>query len=565
MDPQHHDTAEYIADEGNDFRIQLDSADAAFNLGSPQFPHTPSYNGSYHNSPYSGHSELSFSGGDLGLFEEEAAVVPEYDPSEYDPPQSSSLLMFNDTDYSFSSVPVNVDRGTSYDYSSPSSTGSGEQRSRASSISQSGSPRMNVAQAFDNMTFRSPNWGTDPLPRDRPPSPHPKSPPRLMTAPIINAPEGDGLGPRLHIVPATPVSGGGAASAAVPFQTSLETLREPPQEQPLHFPRPRSSSDHDPPSWQDNNFIGQMGNIGSALDDEAPRQRPSFNSFHFGDNNGFLSPDLRRSRSASEHTRPGHTRQTRSEDMRSLLPVDFSGPQFLSPVDPPPPSIRARGHYRSHSSGSWSNASSTRPSPYPSPHASPVPLPDSRPSNSNLHNPTVSKQNVTTIRTQKASHNRRKQEATFVCPVPGCGSTFTRSFNLKGHIRSHNEERPFLCKWPGCGKGFARQHDCKRHEQLHTNYRPFVCEGVVYLLCCSRLNKIVVPKRKFLSTTALTSQLSSPRDQGRKRLASLELIGFSSCTDLSTAGAVWSLIVRGEIFDFWTFRMPFWRGFLGLG
>ncbi|KAK7006084.1 hypothetical protein R3P38DRAFT_2555513 [Favolaschia claudopus] len=176
MDPQHHDTAEYIADEGNDFRIQLDSADAAFNLGSPQFPHTPSYNGSYHNSPYSGHSELSFSGGDLGLFEEEAAVVPEYDPSEYDPPQSSSLLMFNDTDYSFSSVPVNVDRSTSYDYSSPSSTGSGEQRSRASSISQSGSPRMNVAQAFDNMTFRSPNWGTDPLPRDPPRRPRIRSP-----------------------------------------------------------------------------------------------------------------------------------------------------------------------------------------------------------------------------------------------------------------------------------------------------------------------------------------------------------------------------------------------------
>ncbi|KAK7031182.1 hypothetical protein VNI00_013598 [Paramarasmius palmivorus] len=89
----------------------------------------------------------------------------------------------------------------------------------------------------------------------------------------------------------------------------------------------------------------------------------------------------------------------------------------------------------------------------------------------------VTKPNVTTGRTAKASHSRRKQEATFVCPVPGCGSTFTRSFNLKGHIRSHNEEKPFVCHWPGCGKGFARQHDCKRHEQLHTNYRPFTCEG----------------------------------------------------------------------------------------
>ncbi|KAJ6561928.1 hypothetical protein B0H19DRAFT_871949, partial [Mycena capillaripes] len=75
------------------------------------------------------------------------------------------------------------------------------------------------------MTFRSPNWGTEPLPRDRPSSPHmqkPQSPPRLLmpdnggnsspnfAPPTINAPEGDGLGPRLHIVPATPVSGGGA-------------------------------------------------------------------------------------------------------------------------------------------------------------------------------------------------------------------------------------------------------------------------------------------------------------------------------------------------------------------
>ncbi|KAJ6512759.1 hypothetical protein C8R45DRAFT_812833 [Mycena sanguinolenta] len=89
----------------------------------------------------------------------------------------------------------------------------------------------------------------------------------------------------------------------------------------------------------------------------------------------------------------------------------------------------------------------------------------------------VAEQNVTTVRMIKASHNQRNQEATFICPVPGCGSTFTRSFNLKRHIRSHNEEKPFLCKWPGCGKGFARLHDCKRHEQLHTNYQPFTCDG----------------------------------------------------------------------------------------
>lgn len=57
----------------------------------------------------------------------------------------------------------------------------------------------------------------------------------------------------------------------------------------------------------------------------------------------------------------------------------------------------------------------------------------------------VSKPNVTTGRTAKASHNRRKQEATFVCPVPGCGSTFTRSFNLKGefHDRIYRDWESF--------------------------------------------------------------------------------------------------------------------------
>ncbi|KAF8517704.1 hypothetical protein BU17DRAFT_34288, partial [Hysterangium stoloniferum] len=84
---------------------------------------------------------------------------------------------------------------------------------------------------------------------------------------------------------------------------------------------------------------------------------------------------------------------------------------------------------------------------------------------------------VTTKATHDASSARRKNEAGFVCPVEGCGSTFTRSFNLKGHIRSHNEERPFKCKWPGCTKGFARQHDCKRHEALHLNIKPYTCAG----------------------------------------------------------------------------------------
>ncbi|KZT41816.1 hypothetical protein SISSUDRAFT_968381, partial [Sistotremastrum suecicum HHB10207 ss-3] len=89
----------------------------------------------------------------------------------------------------------------------------------------------------------------------------------------------------------------------------------------------------------------------------------------------------------------------------------------------------------------------------------------------------VLREHVTTRATVQASQVRRTSHAPFTCPVPGCGSTFTRHFNLKGHMRSHNDERPFKCKWPGCEKGFARQHDCKRHEQLHLNIRPYTCEG----------------------------------------------------------------------------------------
>lgn len=79
----------------------------------------------------------------------------------------------------------------------------------------------------------------------------------------------------------------------------------------------------------------------------------------------------------------------------------------------------------------------------------------------------VEKKTVTTSATQAASASRRRNEALYQCPVPGCGSTFTRRFNLRGHLRSHTEERPYVCEWPGCGKGFARQHDCKRHYALH--------------------------------------------------------------------------------------------------
>ncbi|KAJ1307506.1 hypothetical protein OPQ81_001605 [Rhizoctonia solani] len=192
----------------------------------------------------------------------------------------------------------------------------------------------------------------------------------------------------------------------------------------------------------------------------------------------------------SNGNRRGHMRNARSEDVSaalrgpdmgqlytvsdgSLAPPSMSVPSSIpSDLDEGGVGPRRRGHERS---GSGSH----RASPYHSPHASPRALPAEE--NVSYGGITLTKPvervHVTTPATREASSNRRTAQANFKCPVPGCGSTFTRHFNLRGHIRSHNEERPFKCKWPGCDKGFARQHDCKRHEALHLNIRPYTCEG----------------------------------------------------------------------------------------
>ncbi|KAJ7807930.1 hypothetical protein B0H14DRAFT_2287358, partial [Mycena olivaceomarginata] len=129
-------------------------------LGSPPSPHTASYNGSYRNSPHSNRSELSFSAdptqNSFALFDDEPQQQARdgYDPTEYDGHQGGGgLLMFNDSDYmsgrgtyvpSLPAGPAPDRHRGSYGYSSPNSTGGGEEqqahqqrhqsRSRVSSI-----------------------------------------------------------------------------------------------------------------------------------------------------------------------------------------------------------------------------------------------------------------------------------------------------------------------------------------------------------------------------------------------------------------------------------------------
>ncbi|WWC61829.1 uncharacterized protein I303_104414 [Kwoniella dejecticola CBS 10117] len=169
-------------------------------------------------------------------------------------------------------------------------------------------------------------------------------------------------------------------------------------------------------------------------------------------NDGSLLPPMNRGRSMS------HSRTSSASSYRSASPAL---------------SISSQG-------SNWSNMENRMDLPEG------IQIPQSTPLNANPNSAKtggrkrVAKQKVTSVATEVASTSRRTNSGVFKCPVPGCGSTFTRHFNLKGHLRSHNDERPYKCLYDGCPKavvGFARQHDCKRHMLLHEGLRPFECEG----------------------------------------------------------------------------------------
>jgi hypothetical protein len=78
--------------------------------------------------------------------------------------------------------------------------------------------------------------------------------------------------------------------------------------------------------------------------------------------------------------------------------------------------------------------------------------------------------------TQSASFKRRLSKGHYLCPIAGCSSTFTRKFNMQGHVRSHMRTKPFRCDKPDCDKSFARSYDRNRHVKLHDHVKAHKCK-----------------------------------------------------------------------------------------
>ncbi|KAJ3473389.1 hypothetical protein NLI96_g13027 [Meripilus lineatus] len=215
-----------------------------------------------------------------------------------------------------------------------------DRRSRASSTSSyhhPASPQLDVTRNFEGLNFESPNWQSNQLPLDRPspPAHKPQSPPQLLipdatspppsAPPLINAPDGDGViheGPRLQILPPTPISGGDSTAQNVPFRNTMDQGTFSPTceiSRDLSNPAPPFPTDSQQADWESAHLLSivdcprfstgavpdsqQLSDIQSQQQQQQQKQQQQRQPPAMAT---YLHPPIQRSRSLSDTSvRPG--------------------------------------------------------------------------------------------------------------------------------------------------------------------------------------------------------------------------------------------------------------------